>query len=62
MRCEDPAGDMLPVSCNGKRTLPATRWTQHGAEDCGGNRANSAGRYEAWPILEAGKSGTGVIP
>jgi hypothetical protein len=62
MRLEKPAGDALPVSRNGERTLPASRRIEHGAEDGRRNRANPAGRHEARELFEADQSGTGGIP
>jgi hypothetical protein len=62
MRREDPARDALPVSRNGKRTLPASRRTEHGTENSGRNRAYPPGRHEARELLEAGQSGTRGIP
>jgi hypothetical protein len=62
MRREDPTWDALPVSGNDERALPASRRTEHGAEDGGGNRAYPAGGDEARKILEAGQDEAGGIP
>ena len=58
MRGEDAAGDGLPMSSHGKRTVQASRWTQHWREDDRGHRANSAGGNEAWLLLEGGEGRT----
>ena len=34
----------------GKRALPDSGWTQHGAKDGGGNRADPTGHHETRPI------------
>jgi hypothetical protein len=33
VRREEQARDVVPVSRDGQRPLPASRWAQHGAED-----------------------------
>jgi hypothetical protein len=44
----NPPGDFTrsgwPMSLNGERTLLASRWTEHGAEDAERNRAHSTRR------------------
>jgi hypothetical protein len=51
MRRKEQARVAVPVSRNGKRALPDSRWTQHGAKDGGRNRAHPAGGNEARPVF-----------
>jgi hypothetical protein len=58
---QNPARDVVPVSRNEERALPASWWIEYRAEDGGRNRANPAGRHEARELHEAGNDGTGGI-
>jgi len=62
MRRENQARVAVPVSRYGKRALPDSRWTQRGAEDHGGNRADPAGRYEARAVLGGGETRAAAVP
>lgn len=44
----------MPVSGDGKRTVSASRWTEHRAEDGGWNRAHQESGDQAWTIHQFG--------
>ena len=58
LRGEDQAREALPVSGDGEWTMPASRRTQHRAENGSGNRAHSAGCYQTRVLFEGGNRGT----
>jgi hypothetical protein len=75
-RKDASSGELVLLPGNGRRpgisrairtrarhgVLPASRGTEHGAEDCGRNRAYPACPVKAWSLHEGGQSGTGGIP
>jgi hypothetical protein len=62
MRSEDAAGNTLPMPSDGERALQTPRWAEHGAEDCGWNRAYPAGGDKTRILLEGGNARTAARP